>query len=146
MWYYLNTFCQSDYMAHYGVKGMKWGVRRSKEELKYNRSSIEAVVNRMFSKNEIYSPAGFRLTGISTHALDRIEFGGDHGEDRKVTAKEIIDAVKNPIHYDNLKYDELGRPRQTHIGNKASVGVNPVSGLITTVWPTGTKTRKKYGG
>lgn len=33
-------------LRHYGVKGMKWGVRRSKEELAYNKNSVITAVNR----------------------------------------------------------------------------------------------------
>lgn len=146
MWYYRAIVRSDNFLCHYGVKGMKWGVRRSKEELKYNRSSIEASISRLFSKKEIYSPAGFRLFGISEHALNRIEFGDDYGNDRKVTAKQIVDAITKPLHFDEVAFDKEGRPRQTHIGKDATVGVNPDTGLVTTVWRTGSKTRKKYGG
>lgn len=146
MWYYHYTLYPSDFLCHYGVKGMKWGVRRSKEQLKYNRASIEAVVNRTLSKNTVVSPSGIRLTGISGHALDRIQFGDDHGNERKVTAKQILDAVKNPLHVDEIKIDKKGRPSQKHFGRNATVSVNPDTGIVATVWQTGTKTRKKYGG
>ena len=29
-------------LMHYGIKGMKWGVRRTKEQLAHDRSSIQA--------------------------------------------------------------------------------------------------------
>lgn len=35
----------SDNLMHYGIKGMKWGVRRTKEQLAHDRSSIQARMN-----------------------------------------------------------------------------------------------------
>ena len=34
---YMNYYEYNDYLAHYGVKGMKWGVRRALREREYNR-------------------------------------------------------------------------------------------------------------
>lgn len=40
----------SNEIYHYGVKVMKCGMRRSKEELRYNRNSVYASVNRSIPK------------------------------------------------------------------------------------------------
>lgn len=47
MWLYNY---QENYLYHYGVKGMKWGVRRTKEELKYDKNSISAIVDNSLNK------------------------------------------------------------------------------------------------
>ena len=122
-------------LYHYGVKGMKWGVRRSKESLRYNKSSVIASVNRSVSKT--VTKNGIKLTALSDHA-------GDQARDRKVSAKAIIDAVRNPLYTESVTIDKKGRPSQRFIGKNATVNVNPSSGVISTVWRTGTKTRKKY--
>lgn len=122
-------------LYHYGIKGMRWGVRRSKEELRYNKSSVIASVNRSIKSHVTRN--GIRLSSLSEHA-------GDQARDRKVSAKAIVDAVKNPLYIKQVRYDNLGRPSQRFIGKYATVNVNPTSGTIVTIWPTSTKKRMKY--
>lgn len=83
----------SNEIYHYGVKGMKWGVRRSKEELRYNRNSIYASVNRSIPK--IASKNGILVRSFSQHAADQ-------AQDRKVPAKDIVDALKKPLYIEPI--------------------------------------------
>lgn len=122
-------------LAHHGIKGQKWGVRRTAEQLAHDRYSIEACLN----KKKIETPNGVSVTHISKHALDRIE-----EPSRRVTAKEIENALTKPIHIDNIKVDEENRRSQRFIGNNATVNANPDTGEIVTVWKTGERKRKKY--
>lgn len=122
-------------LAHHGIKGQKWGVRRTAEQLSHDRFSIEACLN----KKKIETPNGVSVTHISKHALDRIE-----EPSRRVTAKEIENALTKPIHIDNIKVDEENRRSQRFIGNNATVNANPDTGEIVTVWKTGERKRKKY--
>lgn len=39
-------YYNNDYLMHYGVKGMKWGVRRSKEQLGYRSTGIRSALAR----------------------------------------------------------------------------------------------------
>lgn len=136
MWRYRYT----SELYHYGIKGMKWGVRRTKRQLQYDRYSIMAVLNKNLHK--IKTPNGVKVKTVSSHALDRIE----KYEDRKVTAKEIGDALVNPIHIDKIKVDKQGRRSIRYIGEKATVNVNPDIGKIATVWQTGRRQIRKYKG
>lgn len=111
-------------LYHYGVKGMKWGVRRSKEELKYNKSSVIASVNRSIST--ITTKNGVKLSALSDHA-------GDQARDRKVGAKAIVDAVKNPLYIRPTVTDKQGRPSQRFVGKSVTVNVNPTTGVICTI-------------
>lgn len=127
-------------LYHYGIKGMKWGVRRTKEQLAHDRYSIRARTIRRLKK-PFYSANGVLVTSISAHALDRCE-----EKSRPVTVEGIFDALKKPLNHDSIKtkYDGKGRPSQRLIGKMATVNVNPENGIITTVWPTGHDTLRKY--
>lgn len=122
-------------LYHYGVKGMHWGIRRSREELKFNKSSVIASVNRAVANT--ITKKGIKLTSFSDHA-------GERAQERKITAKSIIDAVKKPLYISNVVADKEGRPSQRFIGEFATVSINPQTGVIGTIWPTGTKKRNKY--
>lgn len=127
-------------LYHYGIKSMKWGVRRTKEQLAHDRYSIQARTIRRLKK-PFYSANGVLVTSISAHALDRCE-----EKSRPVTVEGIFDALKKPLNHDSIKtkYDGKGRPSQRLIGKMATVNVNPENGTITTVWPTGHDTLRKY--
>lgn len=118
MWRYIgiNDLC------HYGIKGMRWGVHRTKEQLQYNRNSIQASILR--KSGIITTSVGTVIKSISGHALDRIE----NNNDRKVGAKDILGALTKPLHVDTIKYDKYGRKSQRYIGAKATVNVNPDTG------------------
>lgn len=125
----------SNEIYHYGVKGMKWGVRRSKEELRYNRNSVYASVNRSIPK--IASKNGILVRSFSKHAANQ-------AQERKVSAKDIVDALKKPLYIEPVRIDDYGRKSRRFIGEKATVNVNPDNGNVTTVWNTGSKDRRKY--
>lgn len=127
-------------LYHYGIKGMKWGVRKTKEQLAHDRYSIQARTTRRLKK-PFYSANGVLVTSISTHALERCE-----EKTRPVTVEGIFDALKKPLNHDSIKtrYDGKGRPSQRLIGKLATVNVNPENGVITTVWPTGHDALRKY--
>lgn len=134
MWQYRHTY----ELYHHGIKGMKWGVRRTKEELRYDRYSISATLNR--NLKNVKTPNGVKVRKISLHALERIE----NRPDRRVTAREITDALENPLHIDKIRVDKKGRRSIQYIGKKASAVVNPDTGNIATVWKTGSDKLKKY--
>lgn len=122
MWY--NNYKWE--LFHYGVKGMKWGVRRSRKELKYNRNSIAASVNRSIKVYKIATKNGILVKGFSEHAVDQ-------AEERKVSAKQIVSALQRPIYIEDIRTDNKGRRSQRFIGRKATTNVNPDNGVITTV-------------
>lgn len=58
---------------------------------------------------------------------------------REVRSIDELNAVKNPLKKTDVKFDSQGRPSQKFIGEKASVAVNPKTGKVVTVHPTGSK-------
>lgn len=135
MW--LDNYYAIRYAAlfHHGIKGQKWGVRRSPEELRYDKHSIESFVNNRAI--QVTTANGKKITSMSSHA-------GDQAQSRKVSAREIVDALKSPLYIKPTKNDSDGRPSQQFIGKSSTVSINPNSGIITSVWRTGTKTRERY--
>lgn len=119
---------------------MKWGVRRTKEQLAHDRSSIQARMNSKL-RTPVKASNGILVTRFSDHALDRTQT-----ESRPVTVEGILDALKNPLNHGSIKTktDNLGRPSQQFIGKSATVAVNPENGTITTTWCTGSRTKRKY--
>lgn len=79
---------------------------------------------------------GIIIKSVSTHIYDRME-------ERAVEADNIRDAILNPLKIKPVKYDEFGRPSFTVIGEKATVCINPETGVLTTTHPTHSKTAKK---
>lgn len=124
-------------LYHYGVKGQKWGVRRTKKQLLYDRGSINSILKKKLVGMNISN--GIVITECKLHVADR-------GEERSIRAKDIIDAVKNPLYIRKAKPDNKKRLSRQFIGVKATVAVNPETGVLTTAWPTSKKVRKKYGG
>lgn len=127
-------------LYHYGIKGMKWGVRRTKEQLAHDRYSIEARAARKFRK-PFYTSNGVLVKGLSIHALDRTQ-----DPTRQVTLEGLLDALQKPLNSDTIKvrYNQKGQPSQRFIGRHATVNVNPENGCVTTVWKTGHDVIRKY--
>lgn len=82
---------ESTALMHYGVKGMKWGVRRTPEQLAHDRNAIQArMSNRL--KTPIKASNGIMISKFSEHALNRTQM-----DSRPVTVEGIMDALKNPF-------------------------------------------------
>lgn len=64
--------------------------------------------------------------------------------ERGVAGDAITDALKNPLFVSGKKVDALGRRSVRYIGENATVNINPDTGVIATVWKTGTAAKKKY--
>lgn len=62
---------------------------------------------------------------------------------RGVASKSINDALKNPLQKNPVKTDNLGRPSQRYIGEKAEVAINPNTNKIVSVNPTSKQKAEK---
>lgn len=73
---------------------------------------------------------------ISTNAFQRIR-------ERNVTMEAVKDAITNPLNTSEINYDAAGRPSVTLTGKRATVSINPETGVITTAYPTHAKTARR---
>jgi radical SAM superfamily enzyme with C-terminal helix-hairpin-helix motif len=121
---------------------MKWGVRRTKEQLRYNKASIKASLDRRLSK--VVTKNGVRVKSVSQHFAEQ----SDDRKDRRVNSQEIIDALENPLNYgsdlDKIRINAKGQRSLRYIGSSATVNVNPDTGVIATAWRTGSVARRRY--
>lgn len=83
-------------------------------------------------------PNGLKVTYVSDHFVGQSIY-------RKVSLRDIDDALTNTLDYGKIKTDSKGRRSQNYIGACAIVSVNPDTGELITVWQTSTKLKKKYG-
>ncbi len=63
--------------------------------------------------------------------------------ERSVLPESILDAVQQPLDIKTVKYDRFGKPSFVVVGCKATLAINPETGVITTTYPTHTGTREK---
>lgn len=96
------------------------------------------------AKIEARKIIGLRVSGasiqkVSNHALQRMA-------ERSVPPESIIDAIERPLQIKPVKNDELGRPSFIVVGRKATLTINPNTGVLSTVYPTHTATVKKLLG
>ena len=76
------------------------------------------------------------IRSVSDHVKQRMA-------GRSVTADSIRDAIERPLQVNPVKFDEYGRPSFTVVGRTATLAINPETGVVTTCYPTHTKTRGK---
>ena len=126
----------SSVLVHHGIKGQKWGVRRTPEELGH---CTKTRFYDIIGSHAIVTPKGTKITEFSDHASKQLK-----DPTRPVSYGDILNAVREPLHVKDVVYDDEGRPSQKYIGKRATAAVNPETGVITTIWKTGRKTAKKY--
>ncbi|MGI6689328.1 MAG: minor capsid protein [Christensenellales bacterium] len=89
-------------------------------------------------KINVQTSDGLVVTKHSAHSLEAMA-------KRVVDSNEIEDALKAPLYIYPDRTDKKGDVSRRYLGDKATVNINPTTGVITTVWRTGTRLRKKYG-
>ena len=82
---------------------------------------------------------GYTVTSVSDHF-------GPRAVARNLSVEDVKNALTNPLDTGKIKIDNKGRKSIEFIGNKARPQLNPETGTLATVWETGSKIRKKYGG
>lgn len=110
-------------------------LRRDYNREKYYGESVDKDTKNVII--ELTTSNGIKVTKFSDHMNER-------ATERKVTVEDIREALMHPLHVGDIKIDDLGRPSQRFIGEKATVNVNPETGIVATIWKTGKSTVKKY--
>lgn len=126
--------------------------RRANAYTEYERLFVADYTRRLAGKTA-YATKTWRqmqsLVGLNTSNGLQVTYVSDHfvGQSiaRKVSQKDVADALTNTLDYGKIKVDSKGRRSQEYIGASARVQVNPDTGELITVWQTSTKLKKKYG-
>ena len=107
----------------------------------HTKQSTTRKIDAILETRQVIGARSGSITvrGVSSHAVQRVQ-------ERNVTMDSIKDALARPLAKSEVKYDSEGRPSVTITGEKATVSINPDSGIITTVYPTHSKTAKRLKG
>ena len=113
------------------------GKRQNVHTKEWHRQEKDDIINErkilgLFANN-------VQIKGVSNHVIVRMN-------ERKVDVTDIIDAIENPLSITPIKTDEKGRKSFKQIGEKATIAINPETGVLTTVHKTHTKLVKKLKG
>ena len=144
----MNTYhIANDSLIHYGVKGMKWGVRktpinnRGKLQKKkvphhtiHNGKKIIENFNKRLSETKVAD--GTKVNKATKHVIKRML-------ERKIKANSIVDSLEKPLYISDEKVNAKGSSKQ-YIGEEATSVVNPNKETVVTTWSTGSRQRKRY--
>ncbi len=113
------------------------GKRQNVHTKEWHRQEKDDIINErkilgLFANN-------VQIRGVSNHVIVRMN-------ERKVDVTDIIDAIENPLSITPTKMDEKGRKSFKQIGEKATIAINPETGVLTTVHKTHTKLVQKLKG
>ena len=104
-----------------------------KIEKKFPKIKIQEILNQI---EEQINNSSLKITGFTEHGLERMLSRG-------INPTSVIDALKNPIQINAIKWDYLGRPSQRFIGEKVEVVINPQTKKILSVNSTSSKKLNK---
>ena len=118
---------------HYGVKGMKWGVRRYQN---FDRSYTQAGVKRFNSSLDKYETADQRYkTAKAQHKVAKKSGGSTNGTKTELTnARMQRKQAKNKLtkDYKHLKQDKLGdKGKELYSKGKTITGMNAVTNYLS---------------
>lgn len=129
---YIITKNDSDELMHYGVKGMKWGVRRYQN---FDGSYTQAGVKRFNSSLDKYETADQRYkTAKAQHKAAKKSGGSTNGTKTELTnARMQRKQAKNKLtkDYKHLKQDKLGdQGKELYSKGKTITSNNSVTSIL----------------
>lgn len=77
----------NDYLAHYGVLGMKWGVRNAETQRKYSGSSRKSNTKKLTSR--ILTTTGNVVKTGADKAISKVSDANQHRKEVKSIAKSV---------------------------------------------------------
>lgn len=143
-----HQFCRTTTIPYYDDMERETRVARSSDgksykvpaDMKYKDWYDKYTIGKIkFEYDDIIgviSSQNIKIKNISNHAVDR-------AIERKVSAINTKEALINPLKVGKMKADEKGRLSQKYIGEKATVSINPDTGVVIQVNPTSTKYAKR---
>lgn len=86
---------------------------------------------------------GISVTDVSQHFYDQAK---NRGIINLVTKDNIVNTLTEPLNIGKIKTDTKGRSSQQFLGEKLTIGINNDTGVLVTVWKTGSDKISKYIG
>jgi SPP1 gp7 family putative phage head morphogenesis protein len=88
----------------------------------------------------VTTSTGSTVKEVADHVVERLK-------SREVDVAGVVDALGKPLHITPTRVDtNTGKPSRQFIGNEVTAVYNPDAERVVSVWPTGKRLRKKYGG
>lgn len=135
-------------------------VQEAKKQIKVHQNKLRDLlkehpelrrnVDREKPKTPYEKTKGYEFNGTTTKDGIDIKEPSEHlkerAEERHVSVENISDALKNPLKIGKIKIDGQGRKSKTYIGEKATVAINPDTGVIVTTYPTSSSRVRRLKG
>jgi hypothetical protein len=85
----------------------------------------------------VKTASGAVVKKVKGHFFDRLE-------ERGFVVEDIINALQEPLHITDVKYNKHNQPSVQFIGEKVTAAFNPDTDTVVTGWKTGRARIKKY--
>lgn len=91
------------YLKHYGVKGMKWGVRRTREQLGHGKKGLKkpldsALIKELYNRHENFKPKEVVAIGRDrTGRIVWVERGNERAGLKHILSRHEKDFIKKGI-------------------------------------------------
>ena len=134
--YYISGIPFGDELYHHGIKGQKWGIRRSREELGYDTNgrlnAVQRRIAKLYSKNMskhgrlmVKANARKKAGKNASKLFDKAKRFMNQANIQKSMAKTYMSLTKSEQRAINKGYRQIRRRMRNAVTNSRST-INPI--------------------